>query len=38
LPENIVEDKIEASYDDGLLNIVIPKDEKKELKRTIQIK
>lgn len=38
LPENIDEDKIEASYQDGILNIVIPKDEKKELKKTIQIK
>jgi HSP20 family protein len=38
LPENIKEDKIEASYQDGILNIVIPKDEKKELKRTIHIK
>lgn len=38
LPENIKEDKIEASYQDGILNIVIPKDEKKELKRKIQVK
>lgn len=38
LPENVNEDKIEASYQDGILNIVIPKDEKKELKRTIQVK
>lgn len=38
LPDNIKEDKIEASYQDGILNIVIPKDEQKELKRTIQIK
>ncbi|WMN07909.1 Hsp20/alpha crystallin family protein [Marivirga arenosa] len=38
LPENIKEDKIEATYQDGILNITIPKDEKKELKRTIQVK
>jgi HSP20 family protein len=38
LPDNIKEDKIEASYQDGILSIVIPKDEQKELKRTIQIK
>lgn len=38
LPDNIKEDKIEASYQDGILNIVIPKDEQKELERTIQIK
>ena len=38
LPENIKEDKIEASYQDGILKIVIPKDEKKELVKTIQIK
>jgi HSP20 family protein len=38
LPDNIEEDKIQATYIDGILNIVIPKDEKKELKRTIQIK
>ena len=38
LPDNVVEDKIEATYQDGILNIIIPKDEKKELKRTIQVK
>ncbi|GAA5040729.1 heat-shock protein [Marivirga lumbricoides] len=38
LPENIKEDKVEASYEDGILKLVIPKEEKKELKKTIQIK
>ncbi len=38
LPENVKEDKIEASYEDGILRVVIPKDEKKELTKTIQIK
>ncbi len=38
LPENVKEDKIEASYEDGILKVLIPKDEKKELTKTIQIK
>jgi len=38
LPDNINEDEVEASYEDGILNIVIPKNEKKELKRKIQVK
>jgi HSP20 family protein len=38
LPDNILEDKIEAIYQDGILKVVIPKDSKKELKRTIQVK
>lgn len=38
LPDNVKEDKIEASYEDGILKVVIPKDEKKELTKTIQIK
>ncbi len=38
LPDNVKEDKIEASYLDGILKVVIPKDEKKELTKTIQIK
>ncbi len=38
LPDNVNVDKVEASYKDGILNIVIPKDAKKELKRTINIK
>lgn len=38
LPDNIKEDKVEASYTDGILKIVVPKDEKKELSRTVQIK
>lgn len=38
LPENIKADEIEASYDNGILKITIPKDEKKELVKTIQIK
>lgn len=38
LPDNIKLDKVEASYTDGILNIIVPKDEKKELKRNISIK
>lgn len=38
LPENINEGKVEAQYEDGILNIVIPKDEKKVLKTNISVK
>ncbi len=38
LPDNIDTDKVEAKYEDGLLNIAIPKDEKKIQKKTIVIK
>ena len=38
LPDTIKVDKIEASYVDGILTITLPKDEKKEEIRTIQVK
>ena len=38
LPENIDADKIAASYVDGILEIELPKDEKKEKKSVIKIK
>lgn len=38
LPDNANVEKIDASYKDGVLNIVIPKDAKKETKKTISIK
>lgn len=38
LPENIQENGIEASYENGILNVVVPKDEKKVLKRQIEVK
>lgn len=38
LPDNANVEKIDASYKDGVLNIVIPKDAKKASKRTISIK
>ncbi|GJM27907.1 MAG: hypothetical protein DHS20C17_05420 [Cyclobacteriaceae bacterium] len=37
LPENINDDKIQAAYVDGILKVTLPKDEKKELKKTIKI-
>lgn len=37
LPDNIDSDKIEAKYQDGILNIEIPKDEKKSTKKSISI-
>ncbi|UXX80316.1 Hsp20/alpha crystallin family protein [Reichenbachiella carrageenanivorans] len=38
LPDNIDAGKVEAQYENGLLNISIPKDEKKIQKKTIAIK
>ncbi|MEP0366770.1 MAG: Hsp20/alpha crystallin family protein [Cyclobacteriaceae bacterium] len=38
LPDNIEVEKVEASYKDGILSLNIPKDEKKETKRTISVK
>ncbi|REE00549.1 Hsp20/alpha crystallin family protein [Marinoscillum furvescens] len=38
LPDSVNSDKIDASYEDGVLNIVVPKDEKKVTKKTISIK
>ncbi|MFY0598166.1 MAG: Hsp20/alpha crystallin family protein [Cyclobacteriaceae bacterium] len=38
LPDNIKLDDIEATYKDGILSIVVPKDEKKETHKTISIK
>jgi HSP20 family protein len=32
LPENIKEDKVKASYKDGILNVEIPKETSKEIK------
>jgi len=37
LPENINDNKIQAVYQDGILKVTLPKDEKKELKKTIKI-
>ncbi|MBY0425077.1 MAG: Hsp20/alpha crystallin family protein [Cytophagales bacterium] len=38
LPEHVDESKISAEFKDGILNVVIPKDQKKTEKTTIQIK
>ena len=38
LPDNVNANKVDAYYKDGILNIVLPKDAKKETKRTIAIK
>lgn len=38
LPDNILENEIEATYKDGILAVIIPKDEKKLAARTIKIK
>jgi len=37
LPENVDAEKIEAKYNNGILEIVVPKDEKKLLKTTIKV-
>jgi HSP20 family protein len=37
LPENVDATKINASYNNGILELVIPKDEKKVLKTTIKV-
>jgi HSP20 family protein len=37
LPENVDSSKISAKYVDGILEITVPKDEKKTLKTTIKV-
>jgi len=37
LPENVAADKINAKYNNGILELTIPKDEKKQLKQTIKV-
>ncbi len=37
LPDNVDASKINAKYNDGILELVIPKDEKKALKQTIKV-
>ena len=38
LPKNVNSGKIDAKYEDGILNLFVPKDEKKKLKNTIEVK
>ncbi len=37
LPDNVNDKKITASYENGMLKVVLPKDAKKELTRTIKV-
>lgn len=37
LPENVDTAKITAKYNNGILEVLIPKDEKKALKQTIKV-
>ena len=37
LPENVDASKIKAKYDEGILELTVPKDEKKVLKQTIKV-
>jgi HSP20 family protein len=37
LPENVDASKINAKYNSGILELTIPKDEKKALKQTIKV-
>ncbi len=37
LPDNVDSSKIAAKYNNGILELTIPKDEKKALKTTIQV-
>ena len=37
LPENVDTSKINAKYDKGILELTVPKDEKKALKKTIKV-
>jgi HSP20 family protein len=38
VPEDVIEDSVEARYEDGLLSLVLPKKEKKVSKATIEVK
>lgn len=38
LPDSIKTEKIDAKYENGMLNILLPKDEKKLLKNSIKVK
>jgi HSP20 family protein len=38
LPENVSKDNIEANYKDGILSVVLPKDEEEKTKLSRQVK
>jgi HSP20 family protein len=38
LPDFVIKDKIKASYEEGVLNVIIPKDKDKETKNHFEIK
>jgi HSP20 family protein len=38
LPENVSKDKIEANYKDGILSVVLPKDQEEKAKLTREVK
>lgn len=38
IPEDVFEDKVEASYVDGFLKLILPKKEKKVKNATIEVK
>lgn len=38
LPENVTKEKIDASYKDGILTVILPKQEEEKTKLTRQIK
>jgi HSP20 family protein len=38
LPENVDAEKISAKYNNGILEVTVPKDEKKAVKTTIEVK
>lgn len=38
IPEDVKADKVEATYEDGLLKLALPKKEKKVSKATIEVK
>lgn len=38
LPEDVLEDQVEATYEDGFLKLTLPKKEKKPSKSTIEVK
>jgi HSP20 family protein len=38
IPEDVIEDQVEASYNDGLLKLLLPKKEKKVSRASIEVK